>query len=84
MSFLASSGEGGVVTVVGISLQLSGWNVTAGFVEPLVVLEPVHILEAGELDLLRGAPGPARFDQPGLEQPDHGLGQRVILDVAWS
>jgi hypothetical protein len=72
-------GEGGDLTVVGI-LQFGGRNVTARFIEPLVV-EPVHVFQSGELDLLGGAPGPARLDQFGLEQADHGLGQGVVVGV---
>jgi hypothetical protein len=32
--------------------------------------------------LLGGAPGPARLDQLGLEQPDRHFGQRVVVAVA--
>jgi len=51
-------------------LEFGGRDVAAGFEQPAVA-EPVDVLEGGYLDLIDGAPGPARFDQLGLEQADH-------------
>ncbi len=59
-------------------LEFCGRNVAAGFVEPPVV-EPVDELKSCELDLLGGAPGPARFDQLGLEQA-----LSSFIKTAWS
>jgi hypothetical protein len=44
--------------------------------------EPVHVVQGGGLDLLAGAPGRAGLDQLGLVQPEHRLGQRVVVGVA--
>ena len=56
------------MTVVGV-LEFGGWYVAAGFVEAPVV-EPVDLLQGGDLDVLGGAPGAAGLDQLGLEQAD--------------
>jgi GAF domain-containing protein len=73
-------GEGWVLTVV--DLFVFGWGeVCAGGVQSAVV-EPVDPLEGGDLDLVEGAPGAASVDQLGLEQPNLGLGQGVVVRVA--
>ena len=54
-----------MVSVEGV-LEFCRWDVTAVFVEPAVV-EPVDPFGGGELDLFRGPPGPAGFDELGLE-----------------
>jgi putative ABC transport system ATP-binding protein len=46
------------------------------------VVEPVDVLEGGDLDLLGGAPGCPRLDQLGLEQADDGLGQKQRVALA--
>ena len=55
----------------------AGRDAAAGLLEAQVV-EPVDVFEGGDLDLPGGAPWAAWFDQLGLEQPDHGLGRRII------
>ena len=65
-------GEAGAVTVVR-GLELGWRDVAAGFVEPPVV-EPVDVVQGGDLDLLGAASGTAWLDQLGLEQADHRLG----------
>ena len=72
---MAGLGEDGLVTVVG-GFELGGWDITASLVEAAVV-EPVEVFEGGDLDLFDGAPGSARLDQFGLEQPDDRLGEGV-------
>jgi len=67
------------VTVVG-GFELGWRDVAAGFVKPPVV-EPVHVLEGGDLDLLGGVPGPAGLDQLGLEQADDRLGESVVISL---
>jgi hypothetical protein len=62
-------------------LQLYRRDVAVGFVEAAVV-EPVDVLQGGDLELFGGAPWPCWFDQLGLEQPDDGLGQGVVVGVA--
>ncbi len=42
---------------------------------------PVDVLEGGDLDLVVAAPGSSGFDQFGLEQPDCGLGQSIIVGI---
>ena len=46
------------------------------------VVPPVEVLEERELQLLDGAPGAAPGDQFGLDLPDGGLGQGVVIRVA--
>ena len=46
------------------------------------VVVPVDPLEGGQFDVVEAAPGFAASDQLGLEQPDVGLGQRVVQGVA--
>jgi hypothetical protein len=48
------------------------------------VVEPVGILQGGDLDLLGGAPRSLGLDQLGLEQADDRLGQGVVYDGARS
>jgi hypothetical protein len=55
--------------------------VAAGL-EQSSVVEPVDVLEGGDLDLLDGPPGSTRLDELGLEQPNHGLGEGVVVGVA--
>ena len=69
-----------MLTVVG-GFEFGGWDVAAGL-EKASVVEPVDVLEGGDLDLLDGPPRSAGFDQFGLEQADRGLGQRVVVGVA--
>ena len=54
---MAGLGEDGVLTVVG-GFEFGGQDVAVGLVESPVV-EPVDVFESDDLDLLRGAPGPA-------------------------
>ena len=68
------------MSVVG-GLELGGWDVAAVLVEAAVV-EPVDPLGGGDLDVIDGPPGPARFDQLGLVQAVDRLGQRVVERVA--
>jgi len=57
----------GLLTVVRV-LEFDGWDVAAGL-EQAAVVEPVDVLQSGDLDLLDRPPGPAGLDQFGLEQP---------------
>jgi hypothetical protein len=59
---------GPVLTVVG-GFEFDGWDVSGGAVQAAVV-EPVHPLEGGDLDLLDGPPRRSWLDQLGLEQSD--------------
>jgi hypothetical protein len=61
---VAGLGEGGLLTVVG-GVEFGGWDVATGFEQPAVV-EPVDVLEGGDLDLVDGAPRPAGLDQFGI------------------
>lgn len=60
-------GESGLLTVVG-GFKFGGRDVAADL-EQATVVEPVDVLQGGDLDLLDGVPRPARLDQFGLEQP---------------
>jgi len=60
---------------------LGGWDHPDGLEEAAVV-EPVDPLEHGELDVVDRSPGAASADDLGLEQADHGFGQRVVEGVA--
>jgi hypothetical protein len=67
------------VAVVSL-FQLDGWDVSAVFEQPPMV-EPVDVLQDGDLDLLDGLPWTLGFDQFGLEQADHRLGEGVVIGV---
>jgi hypothetical protein len=77
---VAGLGEGGVLTVVRV-LEFDRWDIAAGF-EQAAVVEPVDVLECGDLDLLDGAPRATWLDQLGLEQADQRLGQRVDAPIS--
>jgi hypothetical protein len=72
-------------------LEFGWWDVATGF-EQASVVEPVDVLEGGDLDLLDGSPRATGFDQFGLEQPDHCFGTVVgvpdrpdrRVDVRWA
>ena len=55
------------MTVVGF-LEFDRWDVAAGLKQAAVV-EPVDVLEGGDLDLLDGAPRPARLISSVLNSP---------------
>jgi hypothetical protein len=59
----------------------AGTEVCAGGVQPAVD-EPVDPFEGGDLDVVVSAPGAVLVDQLGLEQPDLGLGECVVVGVA--
>jgi hypothetical protein len=46
------------------------------------VVEPVHPFERGELDGVDVLPWPSASNDLGLEQPDDGLGESVVIRVA--
>ena len=68
------------MTVVGC-FEFGGWDVAAGF-EQAPVVEPVDVLQGGDLDLFDGPLRTVWLDQFGLEQPDHGLGQGVVVGLS--
>ena len=67
-------------TVVGL-FQFDRWDVSVLFVESGVV-EPVEVVQGGDLDLLRRLPRTVGVDQFGLVQPDDGFGEGVVVSVA--
>ena len=60
---------------------LGRWDVSDRLKQAAVV-EPVDPSESGELHRLEAAPRSAPMDHLGLEQPDDGLGQSVIVAVS--
>jgi hypothetical protein len=62
-------------------LQLGGWEVCGGAVQPSVV-EPVDVLEGGDLDLLDGPPRTPGVDQLSLVSPIVELGLGVVEGIA--
>ncbi len=60
---------------------LRGRDVANCAKEPAVV-EPVDPLQRGELEVIAAAPGTTAVDQLRLVEPDHRLGQGVIVRVA--
>ena len=46
-----------------------------------LVVEPVDPFQGGEFDFLHGPPRLAGLDEFGFEEPEHGLGQRVVVGV---
>jgi hypothetical protein len=68
-----------VLTVVGL-LKLDWCDVSVLFVEPGVV-EPVDVVQGGDLDFLDGLAGLVGIDQLGLVQPHNGLREGVVIGV---
>src|SRR6266508_1823177 len=61
-------------------LELRRRNVADGL-EQTAMVEPVHPLEGGVLDLVDAPPGAAPADELGLAQADDRLGQSVVVRV---
>ncbi len=61
-------------------LELRRRNVADGLEQPPVV-EPVHPLERGVLDVIDTVPRTGTTDHLGLEEADDGLGERVVIGV---
>jgi hypothetical protein len=74
---LGGAGDRTVVVV----LELDRWDVAAGAVEASVV-EPVDVLQRGQLDVVEAAPGAAAADELGLVEADEGLGGGVVVGRA--
>ena len=64
-----------------LGLELHRWHVAERLKQPPMV-EPVDPLQRREFDVFQAFPRPTSADDFGLEQPDHGLGQGVIIGVA--
>ena len=73
-------GEAGDRTVV-LLLELHRWDVAAVAVQTPVV-EPVDVLQGGDLDVVEALPGAAPADELGLVEPDQGFGGGVVERVA--
>lgn len=71
--------------VLGLSIVacfgLGGWNVADGF-EQAPVVEPVHPLQGGKLDVFQVAQWPAASDHLGLVEAVDRLGQEVVIGMA--
>jgi hypothetical protein len=74
---LGEAGDGTVVVV----LELDRWDVAAGAVEAAVV-EPVDVLQGGQLDVVEALPLPTAADELGLVETDEGLGGGVDAPVS--
>lgn len=68
------------MTVVG-GLEFCWCQVVVGL-EDAPVVEPVDVVQGGELDLFDLPPWSLSADEFGFEQPDDGLGERVVIGVA--
>jgi hypothetical protein len=64
------------LTVVG-DLQLCRWDVPARLIEASVV-EPVDVFQCPDSDVFDDLPASSWFDQFGLVEADHGMGQGVV------
>jgi hypothetical protein len=62
-------------------LELRWRNVTERLQQALRV-EPRHPFQRGVFDVVEAAPGATAVDHFRLVQPDHRLGQRVVIRVA--
>src|SRR5262245_41609480 len=62
-------------------LELGRWDI-AERLEQAVAVIPRDPLEGRELDVLEPLPWPATMDLLGLEQPDDGLGQCVVVRIS--
>ena len=74
---LESNRVAGVLLSLECGLELGRWEVADGLQKPPVV-EPVHPLQGGVLDVVDALPGAAAADQLGLVQADDRLGQGVV------
>ena len=70
------------VLVMVVGLLFCWWDVSDWFEKPAVV-EPVHVLEGGVLDMVEVPPWSFVSDQFGLVQADHRLGQGIVVAVAY-
>ena len=61
-----------------VGLLLCWWDVSYWFEESAVV-EPVHVLEGGVLDLVEVLPRSAFVDEFCLVQADDGFGEGVVV-----
>ena len=68
----------GVVLLFGFGRR----DVADGLQQPAVV-EPVDPFQRGGLDGLERPPSPAQVDDLGLVEPIDGLGERVVIAVAY-
>ena len=48
------------------------------------IVEPVHPFQRRVLHGIEGPPRPASVDHLGLVEPDDGLGQRVVVGIAYA
>jgi hypothetical protein len=77
---LESSRVAGVLLFQECGLELGWRDIANGLQEPAVV-EPVHPLQGGVLDLIKAPPGAALADQLSLVQPNDRLGQGIVIGV---
>ena len=80
---MLESGGHGLAVDLGMVARfgLGGRNVADGL-EQAPMVEPVDPFEGGKFHRLGMAPGTTPADHLGLEQPDHRLGQGVVVAVA--
>ena len=64
-----------------VGLLLCWWDVSYWFEESSVV-EPVHVLEGGVLDLVPVLPWSPLSDEFCLVEADDGLGEGVVVGVS--
>ncbi len=62
------------------SLRL-GWRDVADRLEQTPMVEPIDPFECGELNRLERAPRTPPMDHLGLEQPDDGFRQSIVVRV---
>ena len=80
MWFWAPTRFGVVLTVVG--LFVLAWRGVLELPVEAGGVEPVDVLEHREFGLGAGVPWAVQLDEFGLEQPDRGLSQGVVVRVA--
>jgi hypothetical protein len=59
-----------------------GWCEVVAVFEGPAVVEPVDPFGVGDLEVVESLPGSPGLDQLGLVEPDHRLGQRVVIPGA--
>ena len=62
-------------------LCLDGREVVA-VLKRTAVVEPIDPLGGRDLEVVEPLPRPARLDQLGLVEPDHGLGQGIVIRLS--
>ena len=76
-------GDRNLVLIVVDGLVLGRWAIATGGMKPPMI-EPVDVLQGGQLELVEVTPGPVSFYQLGLVQAVYRLGERVVVRISFT